>query len=180
MTNRVYWVSTGLLSALMVLSGILDLVHVQPFVETMRRLGYPEYLLTILGVARLVGASVLLHPGVPRAKEWAYAGFTFNFGGAAISLALSGATVTETLPSIFCGSLLAISYLTYRRRTREDASSVPARHHRQSGTNSPECGVHGNPRARPPQATTGTAGTTPGMHRALPVEGRIDTAQGKA
>lgn len=120
MIDRVYWVSTGLLSALMVLNGILDLLHVQPFVETMRRLGYPDYLLTILGVAKLLGAPVLLYPGVPLLKEWAYAGFAFDFGGAAISLALSGAPVTETLPSIFCGSLLTISYLTSRHRARHE------------------------------------------------------------
>src|SRR4029450_9683987 len=116
-TNRVYWVSTSLLSALMLLNGVLDLVHVQPFVETMRRLGYPEYLLTILGVAKLSGAPVLLFPGVPRLKHWAYAGFTFDFGGAALSLRLSGAPVMETLPAILCGSLLAISYVSHQRRT---------------------------------------------------------------
>src|SRR4029450_9929784 len=77
-------------------------------------------LLTILGVAKLLGAPVLLYPGVPQLKEWAYAGFAFDFGGAAISLALSGALVTETLPSIFCGSLLTISYLTYRHRARQE------------------------------------------------------------
>jgi hypothetical protein len=120
MIDRVYWVSTGLLSALMVLNGILDLLHVQPFVETIRLLGYPDYLLTILGVAKLLGAPVLLYPGAPRLKEWAYAGFAFDFGGAAISLALSGALVTETLPSIFCGSLLTISYFTYRHRARHE------------------------------------------------------------
>jgi hypothetical protein len=49
------------------------------------RLGYPLYLLTILGVWKLLAAVVLLAPRLPRAKEWAYAGCFFAFTGAAAS-----------------------------------------------------------------------------------------------
>jgi uncharacterized membrane protein YphA (DoxX/SURF4 family) len=69
----------------MVLSGLGDLFPFQPFVEDLQRLGYPEYLLTILGIAKLLGVAALLYPGMPRLKEWAYAGFAFDLGGATIS-----------------------------------------------------------------------------------------------
>jgi hypothetical protein len=62
-TNRAYWACTTLLSALMLLSGAGDLLRLQAFVEDLRRLGYPGYLLTVLGTAKLLGVSALLYPG---------------------------------------------------------------------------------------------------------------------
>src|SRR2546430_5841961 len=45
-----------------------------PFVaDVITHLGYPVYLLTILGVWKLAGGVTLLVPGFPRLKEWAYA-----------------------------------------------------------------------------------------------------------
>lgn len=117
-TNRLYWWSTAVLSVLMVLSGLGDLFRFQPFVEDLRRLGYPEYLLTILGIAKLLGVAALLYPGMPRLKEWAYAGFAFDLGGATISQLVSGSTVAQVLPPAVCGSLVALSYITYRATTR--------------------------------------------------------------
>ena len=116
LTNRFYWGSTALLSVLMVLSGLLDLFRYQPFVEDIRRLGYPEYLLTLLGIAKLFGVPALLYSGTPRLKEWAYAGFAFNLGGAAISLLVSGSTVAQLLVLAVFGVLLTSSYITYRVR----------------------------------------------------------------
>jgi hypothetical protein len=121
-TRRVYWGSTGLLSVLMLLSGTGDLLRFRPFVEDLVRLGYPDYLLTLLGIAKLMGVPVLLYPGAPRLKEWAYAGFTFDLGGATISQLVSGSTIAQILPPAFCGSLVAISYIAYRAVGRETRS----------------------------------------------------------
>jgi hypothetical protein len=114
--NRAYWACTTLLSALMLLSGAGDLLRLEAFVEDLRRLGYPGYLLTVLGIAKLLGVSALLYPGMPRLKEWAYAGFTFDLGGATISQVLSGPTVARVMPPMLCGLVLASSYLAYRMR----------------------------------------------------------------
>ena len=116
--NQGYWACTTLLSGLMLLSGAGDLLRMQAFVEDLRRLGYPEYLLTVLGVAKLLGVAALLYPGAPRLKEWAYAGFTFDLGGATISQLLSGPTVARVMPPMFCALVLASSYLVYRMRER--------------------------------------------------------------
>jgi uncharacterized membrane protein YphA (DoxX/SURF4 family) len=105
----------------MVLSGVGDLFHFQSFVEDIRRLGYPVYLLTLLGVAKLLGVVALLYPGVPRLKEWAYAGFTFDLAGATISQVLSHSTAAQVLAPAVCGLLVAISYVAYRRHSREAA-----------------------------------------------------------
>jgi hypothetical protein len=133
LTNRFYWGSTALLSVLMVLSGLGDLFRYQPFVEEIRRLGYPEYLLTLLGIAKLFGVPALLYSGTPRLKEWAYAGFAFDLGGAAISQVVSRSTVAQLFVPTVCGLLLTASYITYRVRVPraqprhpEQSSAQPA------------------------------------------------------
>jgi hypothetical protein len=100
----------------MVGAGIQELRHAAELLEGARRLGYPDYLLTILGAAKLVGAPILLVQRFPHLKEWVYAGFSFDFGGAIISHTLSGDTLLQTLPAILCGALLALSYASYRIR----------------------------------------------------------------
>ena len=67
-----------------------DLLHIEYVRVILTRLGYPMYLLDILGVWRIPCALVLLVPRFPRLKEWAYAGAIFNYTGAAASHLLAG------------------------------------------------------------------------------------------
>jgi hypothetical protein len=112
----VYWASTSLLAIGMVLAGIQEVRHAPAVLEAAQRLGYPEYFITLLGVAKLAGAPVLLLQGFPHLKEWAYAGFCFDFGGAVVSHTASGDTLLQTLPAIVCVALLGVSYCSYRIR----------------------------------------------------------------
>jgi hypothetical protein len=80
-----YWATTGLLALGGVSGGTAQLVRAPANVEGIVALGYPVYLLTILGTWKVLGAAVLLAPGLPRVKEWAYAGLFFVFTGAAAS-----------------------------------------------------------------------------------------------
>ena len=50
-----------------------------------RHLGYPPYLLLFLGTAKILGVAAVLAPGLPRLKEWAFAGLTFDLIGALYS-----------------------------------------------------------------------------------------------
>jgi hypothetical protein len=79
-----------------------------PFVlDIITHLGYPPYLLTILGFWKLLGGVVLFAPGLPRLKEWAYAGIFFELTGAAASWVLHGDSAREMItPSIL--AVLAI------------------------------------------------------------------------
>jgi hypothetical protein len=112
-----YWVSTSLLAAGMVVAGAQELRHAPEILEGARRLGYPDYVLTLLGAAKLVGAPLLLVQRFPHLKEWVYAGFAFDFGGAIISHTASGDTLVQILPAILCAALLAVSYSFYRVRS---------------------------------------------------------------
>jgi uncharacterized membrane protein YphA (DoxX/SURF4 family) len=87
-----YWVATGLLAFAFVSGGIADVVQPKPVVEGMTRIGYPLYFLTIIGLWKVLGALALVWPGLPRLKEWAYAGVFFLMTGAAVSHAVCGET----------------------------------------------------------------------------------------
>ncbi|MFT5683339.1 MAG: putative membrane protein YphA (DoxX/SURF4 family) [Myxococcota bacterium] len=80
-----YWASTGLLAVAAAGSGIGKLTRQQPLQDSFDSLGYPHYMLTILGTWYVLAAIALLIPGMPRLKEWAYAGLTFAFSGALAS-----------------------------------------------------------------------------------------------
>jgi hypothetical protein len=55
-----------------------------------RHLGYPEYFLDILGAWQLAAALVLIAPGLPLMKEWAYTGAFLNYSSAVASHVLAG------------------------------------------------------------------------------------------
>jgi uncharacterized membrane protein len=103
MKNRnkiVYWMATIFLSVGMLAGGVQQMFQTGGYVEIVCRLGYPLYLLSILGVWKIFGVMVVLIPGFPVVKEWAYAGFFFAMSGAAISHVAMGQPVKESIPSL--------------------------------------------------------------------------------
>jgi hypothetical protein len=85
-----YWLLTGIVAAEMAAGSLWDMFQI-PFVRgVFEHLGYPLYMLTIIGVWKLPCAVALMLPRFPRAKEWAYAGAFFNYTGAAASHAFVG------------------------------------------------------------------------------------------
>lgn len=81
----IYWIATIWLSLGMVSTGIVQLIRMEEEVEVFAHLGYPPYLLTILGVWKILGVIAILIPRYPLLKEWAYAGFFFVMSGAVFS-----------------------------------------------------------------------------------------------
>ncbi len=81
----IYWVATLWLALGMTSTGIVQLIKMDKEVENFSHLGYPNYLLTMIGVCKILGVIALLTPKFPRLKEWAYAGFFFTMAGAIIS-----------------------------------------------------------------------------------------------
>ncbi|MGH9819924.1 MAG: DoxX family protein, partial [Pyrinomonadaceae bacterium] len=80
-----YWIFTALLTGFMLLGAIPDVLQIPDAVSFIAHLGYPAYLLTFLGVAKILGSFAVLVPGFPRLREWAYAGLTFDLLGALYS-----------------------------------------------------------------------------------------------
>jgi len=68
----------------------------------MIELGYPGYLATMMGLAKIIAAVILAAPRLPRLKEWAYAGVLVNMIGAAAShLAAHQPVTTVIAPAMF-------------------------------------------------------------------------------
>ena len=86
----IYWIATIWLALGMLSTGIVQLLKLEEEVNMMISLGYPIYLLTILGVWKILGVIAVLVPKLPLLKEWAYAGFFFAMSGAVISHLANG------------------------------------------------------------------------------------------
>jgi hypothetical protein len=84
--------------------------------EGIKHLGYPEYFGTALAVFKVLGALSLILPQTPKkVKEWAYAGFAFDFVFASIShFAIDGLNFQSFLPLVFL-VLLILSYLSFHK-----------------------------------------------------------------
>ena len=76
-------------------------------------LGYPRYVVTLLGVWKLLGVLAILWPGFPRLKEWAYAGIAFDLSGAAVSHLAVGDPLWH-LPLTL--GLLAVAFVSWALR----------------------------------------------------------------
>ena len=122
MRNKlIYWISTVWLALGMASTGGVQLFKLPADVEMMTRLGYPSYLLTILGVWKLLGVIAVLAPKFPVVKEWAYAGFFFAMSGAVISHIAVGDPVKEIFPPLLLLVLTVISWY-FRPASRKTAS----------------------------------------------------------
>ena len=84
-TKALYWIITGLFSAFMLFTAVPDILSSPDAVKLINHLGYPNYFIPFIGVAKLLGIIAILIPGFPRIKEWAYAGLAFDLIGATYS-----------------------------------------------------------------------------------------------
>lgn len=84
--------------------------------EGIRHLGYPEYFGNALVVFKVLGALALVIPQIPnRIKEWAYAGFVFDFLFASIShYAVDGFDFQTIFPIIIL-AILMVSYIYFHK-----------------------------------------------------------------
>ena len=118
-TKILYWVFTGLLGALMLMSSIPDIISSPEAVEIVtHHLGYPAYFIPFIGVAKLLGVIAILAPGFPRLKEWAYAGFVFDLTAAVYSSIRVGDPVSQWAPIIIGFVIIALSYIFYHKKQK--------------------------------------------------------------
>jgi uncharacterized membrane protein YphA (DoxX/SURF4 family) len=107
---RVYWIFTALAALLFAVPGVALLMRIPHFTEDMAQLGYPSYFLTSLGIWKLLGVFAILVPGLPRLKEWAYAGMIFDLGSAVISRAVTGGADIKILPPLLVAAIVIVSW----------------------------------------------------------------------
>jgi uncharacterized membrane protein YphA (DoxX/SURF4 family) len=85
-----FWVATVSVAAELAVGGVWDLLRIDYVRDVVEHLGYPTYLLTIMGVWKIPGAVALLIPRFPRLKEWVYAGAVINYASAIASHVIVG------------------------------------------------------------------------------------------
>lgn len=120
----IYWVATLFLSLGMLAGGIQQMLQIGGYNEIVTRLGYPLYMLSILGVWKILGVTAILLPRLPLLKEWAYAGFFFAMTGAAISHIVMKEPFVEVMPSV--ALLVAIIVSWYFRPMDRKVNFYPS------------------------------------------------------
>jgi uncharacterized membrane protein YphA (DoxX/SURF4 family) len=106
----IYWIATLWLALGMVSTGGVQLFKVEQEVASITKLGYPVYLLTMLGIWKILGVIAILIPRFPLLKEWAYAGFFFAMSGATFSRIAAGDPMSATFPSLLLLVLTIVSW----------------------------------------------------------------------
>ena len=117
---------TVLFCLMMLLDGGAGLLRVEGGEEAMRHLGYPMYILPILGTAKILGALALLQPTFRTLKEWAFAGFTINFIGAGASTAFAGLGMVGALPALVMLVVLFALYYLWKQHLTQVRSLAQA------------------------------------------------------
>jgi DoxX-like family len=121
-----YWLFTVLVAYEMVAGAMWDLLRIEYVRVVLTRLGYPLYLLFILGVWKLPCAVAILVPRFLRLKEWAYAGAFFNYSGAFASHVLVGdGPIRWVWPLVFSVFTLASWAFRPHDRLLPQGSSPP-------------------------------------------------------
>ncbi len=107
----IFWITTTII---FLFEGVLTALTSQTDMakEGIAHLGYPAYFGVMLAIIKVLGTIVLIVPAFPKKlKEWAYAGFTFDFVAAFISLwVVDGFNSMLILPAV----MLVLLWLSYR------------------------------------------------------------------
>jgi hypothetical protein len=106
-----YWSSTAIV-AVMLLFTLSYLTGSEQAVSGFTKLGYPQHLRIVLGIAKPAAAIVLLLPGLGLLKEWAYAGVAFAWVMATTAHYTAGDGVQVWSMPLALLALLIVSYLT--------------------------------------------------------------------
>lgn len=109
--NRIiYWIATVWLSLGMVSTGIVQLLQLEGEAQNFYSLGYPAYLMVILGLCKIGGVIAVLIPNFVLLKEWAYAGFCFAMAGAVVSHLAVGLDAGLLFPPLLLLALTMVSW----------------------------------------------------------------------
>lgn len=123
--NTLYWIFTVLFAGFMVSTAVPNITSDVASIDLIKaQLGYPEYIIPFLGVAKVLGAIAIVVPGFPRIKEWAYAGLFFDLAGATFSVVAAFGFRWDALFMAPIFIIEAASYIFYHKRRNAMAAAV--------------------------------------------------------
>ncbi|MCT4646023.1 MAG: DoxX family protein [Carboxylicivirga sp.] len=110
----IYWIATGLLSAMMLMSAGMYIFNNDTVTTVFTKLGFPTFIIYPLAVAKILGVIAILSNFSRKLTEWAYAGFFFDFVlAAAAHIAIKDG---EEMGASVALALLFVSYIFGRKR----------------------------------------------------------------
>ncbi|GJM62777.1 DoxX family protein [Persicobacter diffluens] len=108
-TNRIiYLIATGLLSLMMLGSAGMYIFNHEEMSKVFESLAYPTYIIYPLAAAKILGLVAIWTKKSQTLKEWAYAGFFFDFVLAFMAHTAVGDG--EAAPSAVATLILLVSY----------------------------------------------------------------------
>ncbi len=79
-----------------------------------QQLGYPLYIIPLIGVTHILGGVGLLIPNMPRVTEWVYAGLAIDLSLAFYSHLNSGGSTSDKFDPILVMAFVCTSYILRR------------------------------------------------------------------
>ena len=112
----IYWTTTGIISAVMLLSAYYFCFSAEAK-DAFTHLGLPNYLRVELTIAKTLGGLAILIPAVPaRIKEFAYFGIAITVASAIIAHAASGDGISHVVDPLIIFGILIVSYVYHHKR----------------------------------------------------------------
>ncbi|MDF4220714.1 DoxX family protein [Maribacter sp. M208] len=108
-----YYIALGLFATAVIGSIVNSIINYDLIVETFIKLGYPVYLIHVLGVFQSIGLILIVFNKSHWALEWVYAGFFMNyFLGAMAHLAVKDGNGAS---AVVCIVLLFVTYIQSKK-----------------------------------------------------------------
>ena len=118
-----YWTTLVLFCAAMGFGAVADLTQNPSIMEGMKKLGYPDYFVYIIGFWKLAGVIALLLPEWGLVKEWAYAGLFFDLIGATYSAIAKGGWDPMISFMVLPLTFLFVSYYLWHKKMANSLSA---------------------------------------------------------
>lgn len=109
----IYWVSTGIFTVIVLMYVENSIFNHEMFSKRFAALGYPTYIIYPLTIAKILGLIAIWSNKSKTLREWAYAGFLFDFILA--MLAEAHASDGEYISSLIALVTLLTSYVIGRK-----------------------------------------------------------------
>ena len=106
-------ISTGLLTLMMLGSAGMYIVKNEEISKVFESLGYPSYIIIPLAILKVLGLIAIWTNKSKSLKEWAYAGFFFDFVLAFFAHYM--VSDGEHIPALGATVILLISYWSYKK-----------------------------------------------------------------
>jgi len=124
-TKILYWVFTGIFAALMLFASYGSILKLPEAVDLIHdKMGYPTFMVAFTGWAKVLGVIGILIPGMPRVKEWAYAGLMFDLAAVIYSFIALGYPVSAWGMMLVWVVFGILSYVYYHKFQRQKSLAV--------------------------------------------------------